>query len=1075
MRTIINKFIITFFLVFNVVTLNAQFIEINKNINKMEVLSASDTELTINVTIGNYEKKPIEINGNTYYSITNNEGTPMLQKGFPDLPKITKSINIPHFLGVNASVIGTEYEEYNIQVVPSKGVLMRTIDPNSIPYEFGKVYNEDDFFPEIRFDLGEPYLLRTERGMALNVYPFAYNPVQQILRVYTSITINISFNGSNPKNSLSNQSELGNKFFDAIYKNHFINFTKKRAVYGTEKMLIICSDLFVNQMQPFVTHKNGIGLTTEMFALSNVGSTPTAIRQFIQNRYNEDNQLTFVLLVGDFDQIPTFFSGGGGSDPTYSLLEGDDNYPDIIVGRFSAEDINQVETMVNRTISYETASNQQMTAWFKRGTGIASNDANVGHNNERDWQHIRKIRDILLNWRYTNVSELYDGSQGGTDAAGNPSIAMVANEINNGVSLINYTGHGLVDRWSTSSFTNANVNSLTNTNQWPFIFSVACFNGNFTNDICFAETWLRATHNQQPTGAIGFYGSSISQPWNPPMEAQDKFNELLVNEDFTTFGELCFIGSCAMLDKYGSSNGSSGTNTFLTWNYFGDPSVSYVDHFKTDLLVRDDPQDDGTEPNPRPIYWQSPDIKLVDYSFNPIPNSQLHNYTSCYIGVTIRNIGNVASKGNEKLHVHWSKSSVNSVWKSSWVHPSPWALIFGYPRGEEITNSQGLNIPVLQPNEEITLYVLWNLPSYIHQYNEVINPYFRALKFRLNWGFALMARIGDGNYIPNLNTSRIPTTIFARNSNNIAVDNGSLLLFKKDFSNLILLEASTLQHSTISFKQLLKEGEYKLNDFAEVYALLSNDLIDKLDFNKSSGIKRVDENRVFLTSDNSELVFKPLNSEEEVYFIGAEVNFISDKMPELNDFNFDLTFKQEGEEDEIMRYTAIRDADVYFKAQAEASKKKVVKAKEEVTLTSNIIYEDATYTWYNEAEEVIGEEYQITIIPEYSQKYKIEIKQEKDGFKAYDEVEVIVVDGVIKLISPNPAQDYIRVDYLLSDNAENASIQISNFQNTVSVSYPILTTENYTDISLPNFVSGYYIVKLIIDGAVVDGQTLIIK
>ena len=513
--------------------------------------------------------------------------------------------------------------------------------------------------------------------------------------------------------------------------------------------------------------------------------------------------------------------------------------------------------------------------------------------------------------------------------------------------------------------------------------------------------------------------------------------------------------------------------------------VDWINSFITgpDLLIRDDDQDDGTEPNPRPIYWQSPDIKLVDYSFNPIPNSQLPNYTSCYIAVTVKNVGNVASTGKDKLHLHWSKSSLNSKWYLSWKRANTILnkkiiAMLGLPEGEEITNTNGLNIPILQPNgqqgNEVTLYVLWNLPDYIHQYNEGINQFFARL-VKMNWGFALLARVDDGNYTYGLSQNLLNTTTFARENNNVAIDNGSLLLFKKDYSNLIYLDVFDKLAATVTYKQLLKEDKYKLNDFAEVYAILSNDLINKLDYEKSSGIKKYDENRVFLTSDNSELVFKDLDSEQEVYFIGTEVNFISDKMPELNDFNFDLIFKEDGKDVEIMRYTAIRDADVYFKAQVEASKKKVVRAKEEVTLTSNIIFEDATYTWYDEGENVIGKEYQITIIPEFSQKYKIEIKQEKDGFKAYDEVEVIVVDGMISSLSPNPANDYVRVEYKLSDNATNVSLQISDYQNLVSVSYPISTTNNFEDISLSSFIPGIYMVKLIIDGVVVDMQTVIKK
>ncbi|MDR1581758.1 MAG: C1 family peptidase, partial [Prevotellaceae bacterium] len=70
-----------------------------------------------------------------------------------------------------------------------------------------------------------------------------------------------------------------------------------------------------------------------------------------------------------------------------------------------------------------------------------------------------------------------------------------------------------------------------------------------------------------------------------------------------------------------------------------DPKLGPMDEYGfcrplyTDLLIRDDLQDDGTEPNPRKIQWNSPDIWLADFSFNPIPNSEIKNYTSCYIAV----------------------------------------------------------------------------------------------------------------------------------------------------------------------------------------------------------------------------------------------------------------------------------------------------------------------------------------------------------------------------------------------------------------------------------------------------------
>ena len=88
---------------------------------------------------------------------------------------------------------------------------------------------------------------------------------------------------------------------------------------------------------------------------------------------------------------------------------------------------------------------------------------------------------------------------------------------------------------------NTNVNSLTNTGMWPWIWSVACVNGEFHIGTCFAETWLRATDSEgQPTGAIATLMASVNQAWNPPMDGQDEMVDIFVesyeNNIKRTFG-----------------------------------------------------------------------------------------------------------------------------------------------------------------------------------------------------------------------------------------------------------------------------------------------------------------------------------------------------------------------------------------------------------------------------------------------------------------------------------------------------------------------------------------------------------
>ncbi|MGF3555024.1 MAG: C25 family cysteine peptidase, partial [Thermoplasmatota archaeon] len=295
-----------------------------------------------------------------------------------------------------------------------------------------------------------------------------------------------------------------------------------------------------------------------------------AIKTYIADYYNTKG-LTFVLLVGDAAQVPPYYLSGSASDPSYTYVVGNDHYPDLFIGRFSAENTAQVATQVLRSVEYE--KEPQITAdWYKKGAGIASSQG-PGDDGEYDYQHIRNIRSSLLNYTYILVDELYDGSQGGDDAPGNPTPAMVRDAINNGRSLVNYCGHGSPTSWGTSGFSNTDVNALTNDNMLPFVLSVACNNGEFDTYTCFAEAWMRATHNDEPTGAIGTFMSTVSQSWSPPMEAQDEFNLILVetypDNKKTTLGGLTANGCMSMNDKYGSS----GTAETDYWTLFGDPSL----------------------------------------------------------------------------------------------------------------------------------------------------------------------------------------------------------------------------------------------------------------------------------------------------------------------------------------------------------------------------------------------------------------------------------------------------------------------------------------------------------------------
>ncbi len=545
------------------------------------VQQMGDTTL-LHYSIDAFTMTPVEINNKQYVTIGLDNEAKNLVAGAPDLPSIARSIIIPNDETMSIRIVGSSFEEYSsILIAPSKGNLLRTVNPADIPYEFGDIYNQNTWYPSTIADLQEPYYLRDFRGQVVTIHPFQYNSEQTTLRFYNDITIEITPSQQIASNSISPyQFTTIDSDFLAVYQHHFINFNSAKYDPVSEQgnMLVITYDSFYATMVPFVQWKNLKGIPTEMVNVSTIGNAD-AIKTYVANYYNTKG-LTFLLLVGDAAQVPPYYQGGYvASDPSFAYIVGSDHYPDLFVGRFSAENVAQATTQANRTITYER--DPQIDAqWYGKGVGIASSQG-VGDDNEYDFEHMRNVRSLLMNFTYAAVDELYDGSQGGGDAPGSPTPNMVAASLNEGRSIINYCGHGSPTSWGTSGFSNSDVNTLTNDNMLPFITSVACNNGEFDSYTCFGEAWLRATHNGQPTGAIGAYMSTVSQSWDPPMEAQDEFNNILIGlypeNQKTTFGALCFTGSMSMIDDYGAD----GIYEADAWTVFGDPSVQV----RTDVPV----------------------------------------------------------------------------------------------------------------------------------------------------------------------------------------------------------------------------------------------------------------------------------------------------------------------------------------------------------------------------------------------------------------------------------------------------------------------------------------------------------
>ena len=546
---------------------------------KVELLSETNEEITVRFQLSGYYNNMVETPRGEAAVITAPKMASMLEEGAPDLPLFAIPVAIGDQSEMSVEVANAQYKEYqDVEIAPSKGNFSRGIDPETVPYRYGETYTKNAFYPSMQASLDYPYILRDVRGQNILVYPFAYNPVTKVLRVYSEMTLvmhKISEKGENPKVARKAAGKLAPET-EAMYAHRFINYRGKGSKYNfltdEGETMVICPEQYMVAMQPYVDWKNQSGRPTTMYSLTEVGGNSyDAIKSFIQGHYNNPSEnLCFVLLVGDYADLTPRAMNGGRSDIWFGQLEGNDYYPEVFVGRFSAGSAADVEHQVEKVIYYE----RDMAAdadWLGKGIGIGSTEGQgSGHNGgESDYQHIEYIRDTLMHYTYNEVSQHYAGVGVGTNAA------MLSENFNSGAGICNYCNHGSTTGWYVGSFNVNHVNALTNDYKWPFIWSTACLNGKFDVD-CFAEAWMRATDNTTgvPTGAIGGMFSWINQPWQPPMTGQDEMVDVLCewrNADrfHHTLAGASLNGNMRILDLHSSDQGA----THNTWILFGDPSL----------------------------------------------------------------------------------------------------------------------------------------------------------------------------------------------------------------------------------------------------------------------------------------------------------------------------------------------------------------------------------------------------------------------------------------------------------------------------------------------------------------------
>ena len=528
-----------------------------------------------------------------YTDVDFKDATHVLKAGAPRVKQLTGALIVDDSREMMVTVNHAVYEEFSdIYMLPSKGNLLRTIDPSTVPFQEGAVYQENAFYPGKLASLGEAYVQHQFRGQSIHFYPVQYNPVTHTLRIYSSIDVTVSPTAELGANPLPvSAMQRTNLPMQEVYRSHFLNYSENSDRYEQVgeigNMLIITHAQYMTALEPWVQWKKEMGIPVEVVDVAGINSV-AAIGDYVQNYYNT-NGLTYLVLVGDEDQVPVqlvnYPSGQGYCDACYGYVAGNDSYADLFVGHLLVHTANELPPLINKMLEYEREPNTGVD-WFSKAMGIGSNEGDgIGDDNEPDWDHQNGIKEDLLDFTYTEVWEKYDGGHtadspsGGitADGSGSPSASSLTDVIETGCSLINYTGHGAHTLIVTGSYTNTQINQLQNNGRYPYFIVVGCCTGDYDDDDdtgdTFGEAWIKSPSAANLTGGIGGAFSSVYQSWAPPMEAQDEMNKIIAEsagiDTRHTLGSIHYHGCSSMSDDYGAD----GDEMTDTWILMADPSM----------------------------------------------------------------------------------------------------------------------------------------------------------------------------------------------------------------------------------------------------------------------------------------------------------------------------------------------------------------------------------------------------------------------------------------------------------------------------------------------------------------------
>lgn len=288
--------------------------------------------------------------------------------------------------------------------------------------------------------------LRDMRLVLVRVAPVAYDPTTGALEVQNDIQVKVRIQDADLRATAEHKARYFSPFFAGL-RAQVLAPESLRALDPASPRprtyAIVVDKALEAELAPFVAWKKEQGFDVIVANTDTVAADASAIQTHVHGLYKNPGEghgaPDFLLLVGDHDNLPSNDKGEGGwsshlSDLDYAAVTEGDYLPDILYGRFSARNAEELRPQVQKTVQYERFEMPD-PSFLKEAVMTAGWDYSKAV--EWGWPQIK-----YANKYYFNADNGFTEVSTFLSSASDQNAAEIIAQVGQGAAFVNYTAHG---------------------------------------------------------------------------------------------------------------------------------------------------------------------------------------------------------------------------------------------------------------------------------------------------------------------------------------------------------------------------------------------------------------------------------------------------------------------------------------------------------------------------------------------------------------------------------------------------------------------------------------------------------